>query len=479
MLATLSLVACALATAQAAPSTEPTDWQTGPRLVRSQELVFRGGYTEEAKSQGVQFNRTYRLESRVFVLDAGQKGAEAAFLTVWKGKQAATPAPVALETSSARLDLGRIEPMGRVTSMTGAGFAVPFDGPPIVECGAFLEVPRFKPGPDQMWQSVEPGRPNRTWQVLGSETINGIRCVKLQGVQQSPDWERPRADSTAWRRTDLLWISPRAGFAHKVERTVERREPARREPTHKSVLRYELESSLQYPGQLYEDRKREITQAQAFAESVNNLLPRAGQVGPKAFEAIVKRIEYHTNNYPPTPYREAVRHVQRLAEAGKRGDVPPEMPNGAAPLTAVQTLELNKIAPDFLALNLVTKESVRMKQWAGKPMVLVFYNPAAGSATDVLRFAQGLVDEHGARANVLGLAVTDDHALALQQRDDLEVKFPILSGTGVRITYKVDSTPKIVILDSAGIMRGGYLGWGPEIPEGVRLDLSRCLAMPR
>lgn len=447
----------------------------GPRLVRGQELLFRGTYTEEAKNQGVQFNRTYALETRAFVLEASSQGADVALLTIWRGRPSGA-APVT-DGGTARLELVRVNPRGRVTANAPGALGVPLDGPPAVECGAFVEEPGAHVRPEQTWEASEPNRPVHRWKTSGSEMVNGSRCLKIVGVQQSDDWDKPRADSAAWRRMDTLWLAPRGGYACKVERIIERREPARKEPTQKSVVRYELESTLQYPGQLYDDRKREIQQAQSFAETVAALLPHAGQAG-KAFEAVLKRIEDHYDRQPPTPYREAIRHVQRLAETGKHGEVPPGTPGDTVGPVA-QVAAPGKHAPDFLALDLVSKESVSLHRWAGKPIVMVFYSPAAASAAEVLRFAQQLGDVHGDQAMILGMAVTDNHEQALKQREELGLKFPMLSGTGLRLSYRVEATPKLIVLDSAGMVRGSYDGWGPEIPSNVQDDLLRCLAGPR
>jgi peroxiredoxin len=236
---------------------------------------------------------------------------------------------------------------------------------------------------------------------------------------------------------------------------------------------------MQYPGQLYDDRRQEIFQAQSFASSVAALLPQASQVGPGPFDAILKHMQYHYDRHPPTPYREAIRHIQRLAEAGKRGEVPAQHAMGGATPVPLTILTLDRPAPDFLVPDLVTNEAARLSRWVGRPLLLVFYNPAAASATEVLRFAQDIQAAYPEQVTVLGLAVSEDTALALKQREDLQIKFPLLSGSGLRRGYEVESTPKFVVLDSAGVMRGSYIGWGPEIPHSVTDDLKRCLDAPR
>ena len=64
----------------------------------------------------------------------------------------------------------------------------------------------------------------------------------------------------------------------------------------------------------------------------------------------------------------------------------------------------------------------------------------------------------------------------MKQRERLRLYVPVLSGTGLRLSYAVEATPKLVVIDAAGLVRGSYLGWGPETPGGVLNDLNDCLA---
>jgi hypothetical protein len=77
---------------------------------------------------------------------------------------------------------------------------------------------------------------------------------------------------------------------------------------------------------------------------------------------------------------------------------------------------------------------------------------------------------------VLGLSVSDDARLVGQQRTALGVTFPILNGSGLRVSYAVETTPKLVLLDPAGIVRGAYLGWGQDTLQEVQEELRHGLA---
>ena len=468
MFSTLCLLSCVVAPAQAP---ERSEWLLTPRLGRAQELVYRGTFTEEALGGGVQLSRAYRLETRAFVLDTPAKGTDLALLTVVKPREGRGDGP-APPPSSVRLELARLDLQGKLSAGPGPALAVPLDGPPTLECGAFVEVPRGRVGPNQSWEVGEDGRPVRTWQVAGSEPVNGTGCVKLVGTQQTDDWDRPTGGQTAWRRQDTVWLAPRLGIAYRVERVIEKREAGRREPAQRSLLRCELETNLQYPGQLFEDRHKEILQAHAFAETAAPLLANPARHGPQ-LDALLTKIAAYAERNPPTPYREAVHQVKRRAEAARRGEAPPAAPPDLTP-TSTQTAGLNRPAPDFVAPDFGASESARLKRWLGKPIVMVFYSPTSANAPDLLRFAQSLGDAHR-DVQVLGLAMSEDAERVRRQRADLKLTFPVLNGTGLRLSYGVEATPKLIVVDRDGLVRGACVGWGRETPGEVTEELQRWL----
>jgi peroxiredoxin len=490
MLTSLCLLSCVLAPGQTparpfggppparlAPLDRDADaggWLLAPHLDRAEELVYRGTFTEESTSvRGVLLSRSYRLEDRLFVLGTPASGPEVAFLTLLRGKpgSAGDGAPVV----SVRLEVVRADVHGRLTATSPRSLAVPLEGPPTIECGAFVEVPPGRLHPQQTWEVTEDGRPARVWHVAGSDSVNGTGCLKVVGVQQSDDWDRPRGDHAGWRRTDTVWLSPRLGIAYRVERVLERRDAGQEAPNHRAVLRYELESDLPYPGKLYEDRRDEIMQAHAFQDRLAPLQAHPGPDAPGQLDALLAKIHYHLEHHLPTPYREAVLQLKRRAEAAKRGETPPApLPDdtNAAPAVAVP----GSPGPDFLATDLVHQKATRLQQFLGRPVVLVFYSPTSFQAEEVLRFAQRLADRHKGEVSVVGLAMSEDVERVRRQHDELGLTFPLLDGTGLRHSYVVETTPKFVVLDGNGVVRGSYLGWGQEAPLAVVTDIKRCLA---
>jgi hypothetical protein len=405
MAATLYLIGCVLVTAQApAPPPRGGDWVLMPRLSRGQELVYRGGYTEQARGGHLQFHRAYRLETRVFVLDTPPRGAEVALLTVLKHRDVESGADEAANAPSAsvRLERGQVTLQGHFV-VPGVRLAVPLEGPPLLECGAFLETPSGRVGVEQTWDVAEPGRPLQVWRNTGTDMVNGTLCLKLVGRQQSEDWDRPRADRTAWRRTDTVWYAPRLGIAYRVERLIERRGPADAEPTQQGKLRYELDSTFMLAGSTAEERRREIGNALALRDALTPLLDQPTRHAA-ALSGLLKRIEYFLENQPPTPYRAAVLQVKQRAEAARRGETPPALPE-ETPHSAPAVATPGELAPDFLAADLTGAGSARPRRWLGKPVLMVFYHPTSPTAADVLRLAARLQHAYPDRLTVVGLAV--------------------------------------------------------------------------
>src|SRR5262249_37306253 len=152
----------------------------------------------------VQFNRNYKMETRIFVLETPPRGAAVALFTTLQGEQTApsavrAPAPF----GSVRLEGAFVNLQGKL-SAPGVSFSIPLDSAPTLECGAFVEVPGGRVRPGMTWDEAEAGRPPRAWRVLGTEAIAGATCVKLSGVQQTDDYENPRGDRLAWRREDTV-----------------------------------------------------------------------------------------------------------------------------------------------------------------------------------------------------------------------------------------------------------------------------------
>jgi peroxiredoxin len=495
MAATLYLLGCLLMPAQKPPLgalTQPRspergassfsgDWLLVPRLQRSQELVYRGVFTEEGRGGRVQFSRSYRLETRIFVLDTPPQGAEIAVLTLLKHRsaQGAGAAPLVAGDAaliSVRLERLHVDLQGRITAEPNVALLLPLDGAPTLEYGAFVTLPGGRISVGQEWTTLEGDRPPLAWHAVGAEMVAGTQCLKLVGEQKSDDWDHPRADRSAWRRQETVWLAPQLGLATRLEREILQREPAQREAAQRSQLRLELESSFLLSGQAGDSRRQEITQTLAFRDSLAPLVKQPARYGPH-LSALVRRIEQYLENQPETPYRPALLQVKRRVEAAQRGETPPEpvaeirpIPTGAA---------VGQRAPDFIATNFTGGGSAQLRRWIGKPVVLVFYHPASPTTPTVLRFAQQLSAKYPQRIYVAGMSISDKADLVRQQQKEWGLTFPLLSASGLRGSFGVAHTPKIILLDGSNIIRGEYLGWaaGGETAREVEEELRRWLPL--
>jgi peroxiredoxin len=242
------------------------------------------------------------------------------------------------------------------------------------------------------------------------------------------------------------------------------------------VTNYDLESRVVYPGQLFEDRRREIAQCQVVAETMGSLLQSPDATAIGVWDVLLTRIAYHTDNQPATPYREALVQLKRRIETAKRGD------NVAIEGTDANLSEseavIDQPAPDFVATDLTSHESFRLKRLAGRPALLLFYSPASKTAEESLRLAQSLSDSFGKSLHVVSLSVTDDVQRVLKQRQQLAVTFPVVSGVGLKRSYNVEATPRWVIIDASGFVRAAFTGWGDEVPSLVREELRQRVAPP-
>ncbi len=159
MTATICLIGCLLSPAQTPDRPAPSvrgDWAVAPHLVKAQELVYHGTFTEEADGAGVQFNRAFRVETRVFVLEATAKGADVAFFTVLKSRDS-QPGGAEAAAESVRLELAHVDPQGGVTADPGVSLSTPLEGPPTLECSSFAVVPDGHAS-----RRLDPGKPRKT-----------------------------------------------------------------------------------------------------------------------------------------------------------------------------------------------------------------------------------------------------------------------------------------------------------------------------
>ena len=474
MLTSLCLLSCALTVGQPASRTE---WQLTPQLAPGLELVYTGVYLDENLIPNAQHVRQYRLEAHMLVLDAGIKDWHVAFMTALNlqdAQQLVDKKPTG--PGSMRLDTAKVDWQARPRTLDKKLLEIPLHGPATQECGFLAPVPTTKVGRGFSWEVKDAGQPTQHWQVLGTEVSAGVTCVKIAGVQQSDDWDRGRADKAAWRRRDIVWLHPQFNVAQKVERLIEHRGAARETPTHRSVVRYELDSHLTYPGRSFEERKNDVLKAIKFHEDAQQLL-RQPVLHRGQADSLIQRVSFHLDHpqtQQTTPYRKAMSHVKTLLEKAKQGDVPAPLVKEDPTGPMVKAIEVGQRVPDFAVSSFTDEKATQLKGLGGKAVLVVFYNPSTSLGGEVLTFAKALSEQQPDRLAIMAMAVTPDAEIARKQHKDMRLTFPILDGNGLRLTFGAVETPRFVVVDCDGFVRLAQTGWGFHSPREVTSMLQRC-----
>ena len=470
MKSTLLLLSLACALGQG----DGGEWVLTPQLATGVELSYSGTCTEESLLKDVQYKRIYRFENRIFVLSADVQSHEVAFMTSLSAREPGEQPRYS--AVSVKLELARINAQGRVKSagnLIGPAGTLPF-----LEVGCFVEAPATRVGKNSVWEVSEEGRPPRSWVVLGTEMCEGLPCAKLLGLQQSEDWDRPRADRMAWRRRDVVWMSSRMGVAVKVERTLERRDPARREPSHRTVTEYTFDGGgIRYADKWFDDRKREVLQAKRFGDDASVVLKQPTQNAAQ-IDALLRKVSFHLENSTPTPYRKAVVHLAQRIDSARKGELLLADYTVEEPVTPIGPLRVGQKVPDTVLNELMSRKTLRLNSLLGRPILVVYYNPRTKIGVDVLNYAKGVAEKMGDRVAIMAMAVTTEPSFAQQQQSEMKLPFSILDGSALRLAFAVEATPRFIVLDAEGFVRASSTGWAPHVGDELLDEIQRAGARP-
>ena len=474
MLTSICLLSCALTLAQ---GTDRPEWQLTPQLAPGLELVYSGTYLEESLIPNVQHQRHYRFETNVLVLDAGVKDWHVAIMTSLSLQEARQAFDKKNGPTSVRLELVKIDLQGNTRNSAKKLVDLPINGPPTLENGFVVPAPLVRVGHKSAWESGEEGHATHRWHIAGVESCGGIPCVKIVGMQQSTDWGRPRADQSAWRRRDTVWLHPQFNVAQKLERIIERRDPARDTPTHRTVVRYELESRLKYPGLEFDARRKDVLRANKYNEDLQPLLRQPG-LHRAQIDSMIQRVSYHLEHQPAsqaTPYRKAILQVKAELEKAQKGEARVgSAPDDPLPQPA-KALGIGERVTDFAVSNLTDEKTTQFKSLQGKPLLVFFYNPATPLGKEVLSHVKKLSEQHAEQVGILAMAVTSDVEVVRKQHSQMRLSFPILDGNGLRLSFGAEQTPRFVVVDAQGLVRLAQTGWGFQTPSEIDEILERCL----
>jgi cytochrome oxidase Cu insertion factor (SCO1/SenC/PrrC family) len=165
----------------------------------------------------------------------------------------------------------------------------------------------------------------------------------------------------------------------------------------------------------------------------------------------------------------ALQRLAQKAQAAARGEITPAVFQ-EQPLR----LEVGKAAPDFLVPDWRTGQNVALRQFRGRPTLLLFLRPRSVLSGEVLLYARRLAQQNpewDLRPVALFMEEDREAVQDLLWRRDWD--YPVLIGRALRTSYDVEATPRIVLIDGQGVVQGQYTGWGPEIPHMLVRDLHR------
>ena len=460
-----------------APPTE------GPRLEKGLEVRWTGTFSEASFRPGVRASRTYDVDTRLFVLEAGEDGADAILFTrVFQKPDRKSSEPT---TGVVRLDMVHISARGVVQLLPSPADPdnpdpkrrpwplVQLQGLPTQEAGMFFEFPEKPLKTGSTWVREETGRPSVSWKSSDVENFRGYSALKLIVEQKTSGYYSERIRQSEWRRQDTLTVVPGKGFAARLERIIEKRDPDADELSFRSVLTLEQVGRIVYPGRLYQERREEAIHAAAFTAMLDRLLAAGGRDGAKPFEVLARRVTTYLSDHggnDTVPYREAIVAVRKRAESAAKGNLPPAPPPPETSAPSAEPLAIGNAIADVPLAGITKSGTTKLSAFKGKSALVVYFQPTASSALGILKMTDEL---HSRKLGaVLPLSIgdpADAGKLSIQEK----ISVPIHDGTDVYKTHGLEATPVFIIVDGDGIIRHVARGWGAETASTVTREFER------
>jgi peroxiredoxin len=454
----------------------------GPRLEKGLEVRWTGTFSEASFRPGVRASRTYDVDTRLFVLDAGEDGAEAILFTrVFQKPDRKSSEP---PTGVVRLDMVHINPRGLVQLLPSPADPdnpepkrrpwplVQLQGLPTQEAGMFFEFPDKPLKTGSTWAREESGRPSVAWKSPDVDGFRGYPALKVIAEQKTSGYYSDRIRQPEWRRQDTLTVVPGKGYAARFERIIEKRDPDAEELSFRSVLTLEQVGRIVYPGRLYQERREEAVHAAAFTAMLDRLLASGGREGAKPFEQLARRVTSYLSDHggnDTVPYREAIVAVRKRAESAAKGNLPPVAP-AEVKTTKAEPLSIGNAIADVPLAAITSSGTTKLSSYKGKCVLVTYFQPTASSAAGILKLADEL---HARKLGVvLPLSIGDPaDASKLHVQDKLNV--PIHDGTDIYKTHGLDATPVFIVVDGDGIIRHVARGWGAETAAAVTREFEK------
>jgi peroxiredoxin len=113
-------------------------------------------------------------------------------------------------------------------------------------------------------------------------------------------------------------------------------------------------------------------------------------------------------------------------------------------------------APDFALPPAVSGDNVRLSEYRGQPVMLLFWSSTCGPCAGQLKLVERLYDTyHSSGLVVLGVSVDDDAQRAERYARSHRTHFPLLFDAAKEVgrAYRIDRLPTTVLIDRSGVVR--------------------------
>ena len=474
----------------AGPLQENRAWKLTPRMLTGQEVVYRGTITEIGSGTvGATFQQQLHLQASMLVLDIDAKrNAEIGCYTLVRlpdGQQNAKPKDFE-NVARVHFDLVRVSPTGEPTWATSGAQILPSaNGSTSGELGYFIEVPKKAVAVGAEWTIRRPGQPAIHCAVTGTGDVLGISCVEVVCKQQTPNWladdplqsEGATSESTkpgsaaqttprlgaggiaSWSQTTKALIDLKTGMVRRLHREFRGRRPGETRSHRTVIVDYQHASDYRYGGSMLQEHVSDFRAGFKAQSQLEVALTKIDQQRRPLLQQLKGQLEYALEQFRSTPYRPAMAEMLRLVEQVESHPVDAE----PATLRISGGNRIGRKARNFIVRNLEKDESITLTKLKGRHVLLVFVDPTSPLSKRAFSTIIDAVRTQEQETVLVMAACTQTEQAAVERlRDEVEGNYIICSAGGLEKAYKVDAVPHTVLIDAEGVLRGQFIGFGPE-----------------